>query len=109
MAGAKAAPPPVELAASHTSLSRGLTTLLRGGNGDVETEPQPWPEVPLPLARRNRKLLQVSLCLTDLLLLLLATRLALKNGEAFGCLEVALCIVSLSTGAWLSCLAICLD
>lgn len=78
----------------------GMAALLRGGNGEAE-EP-----AKAQAAARNRKMVQASLVVTDLLLIGLVARLAFISEGRFGFVEVCLCILALAIGAWLSCLAL---
>jgi hypothetical protein len=87
----------------------GMAALLRGGNGDgKEPEPTDKAETAEDLAVRARKrmLIQGSLFAADLVVVGLVARLAFISHGQFGFVEVALSILSLAIGAWLSCLAL---
>ena len=112
MKGAKASPPPAEPAAKPASLTPGMAALLRGGNGGPKPEDQPQEPLPPPAAPEavlGKRWLRASLWLADMLLLGLAGRLVFQAGGTFGFLEIALCVVAVLLGAWLSCLALWLD
>ena len=81
----------------------GMAALLRGGNGDGKET-----EVGEDRAGRARKrmLIQGSLIVADLLVIGLVARLAFVSHGQFGAMEVALSILALAIGAWLSCLAL---
>src|SRR5262245_32175017 len=94
-------------------LTPGVATLLRGTNVLQQSEPakqeqgRPNGE---PLAATKKlatpnSAVRISLVLADLLLLVLAARLVVKAKGHVGFLEIALCVVALGLGAWLSCLA----
>ena len=111
-------------ASSPSVLSPGMATLLRGRNGGephaVATQPPLLASEPEanganaipavsaePVPRRRH--LQMALALADLLLLVLAARLAWWSSGPLGLLGIALCVVAVATGAWLACLAIWLE
>ena len=96
-----------------------MATLLRGSSDDAKAEDQLSPEAsatadpasspcPSPARPRNR-LIRGSLIVTDLLLFALAARLVFKANGHFGFLEIALCVIAVGMGAWLSCLALWRD
>jgi hypothetical protein len=86
----------------------GMAALLRGGNGAAR-EPQNG-EMPTEesraATRRKRFLIQASLLAADLVVVGLVARLAFVSHGRFGVIEVALSILALAIGAWLSCLAL---
>ena len=115
---APSAEPPRE---SHPSanpprLTPGMAALLRGNDANPKAEPKDQvksspdakPALPPPATPRSRAV-QISLIVADLLLLALAARLVLKAKGHLGLIEIALCIVALGLGAWLSCLALWRD
>ncbi len=93
-----------------------MATLLRGNKADPKPETKdqalPLPNGqsirPAPSPTRSRAV-QVSLIVADALLLALAARLVLKANGHLGFIEIALCVVALGLGAWLSCLALWRD
>ena len=90
------------------NLSPGMATLLRGNQSDPRTgtEPEPKPaEEPKQPPGHRYGLFRLSLILADLLLVALAACLAWRKGS-FGFFEIALCILALALGAWLTCLAL---
>ncbi len=108
MAEPKPSPSSEQPAGTPAKLSPGMATLLRAGNGHQEKLPTE-PGEPARRVPKSRRLLRLSLCLADVLLLGLAARLAFKNGGSFGWLEIALCSIAVLIGAWLTCLALWLD
>ena len=89
----------------------GMAALLRGGNGEAKQQPLTAKSShadaeSLAVAARKRKLTQASLLIADILLIGLVARLAFVSHGHFGLVEVALCILALAIGAWLSCLAL---
>ena len=92
-----------------------MATLLRGTapkpaeevKTPAEPKPNGAPAQPARPATKNRAI-RVSLVVADLLLLALAARLVSAKGH-IGFVEVALCVVALGLGAWLTCLAIWKD
>jgi hypothetical protein len=89
------------------NLSPGMATLLRGSNGDAESENEPRPAAPPPISL-NRKLLMLSLVLADLVLIIILARMAFRTEGHFGFVEVVLSVIGMTIGAWLSCLALSL-
>ena len=74
-----------------------MSLLLRGRNGEEKPEHH----------QQNRKrLVQFSLVVADLLLFGLATLLIVNAGGHLGFVEIAVSVLALALGAWLSCLAI---
>ena len=107
MKGAKDPSALEEPGKKKSSLSRGMATLLRGDNGGSNKEENQSENQPHPgKFRRNKRVLQTSLVLADVLLLALAARLVFRSHGHFGFIEATLCIVAIALGAWLSCLAI---
>ncbi len=92
---------PASSAAARTEPGRepetGVDLLLRGRNG----EGQPTPE-----QQQRKRLIQFSLVVADLLLFGLAALLIVKAGGRLGFIEIAVSVLALALGAWLSCLAI---
>jgi len=89
----------------------GIAALLRGGNGEAKEpkpgdEAQPADEEGRAVRTRNRRLIQASLFVADLLVIGLVARLAFVSHGRFGLIEIALSILALAVGAWLSCLAL---
>jgi len=89
----------------------GMAALLRGGNGEPkephsDDKSQLTDEESLPATLRKRKLIQASMFIADILLIGLVARLAFVSHGHFGLVEVALCILAIAIGAWLSCLAL---
>lgn len=94
-------------------VSPGMAALLRGGNGENNgshpaRQSQLAEEEDRARRTRNRVLIQASLFVADLLVIGLVARLAFVSHGQFGVVEVALSILALAVGAWLSCLALCL-
>jgi len=86
----------------------GMAALLRGGNGEGKEPESTSKAVPEDVAGRARKrmLIQGSLFAADLVVAGLVARLAFVSHGRFGLVEVALSILALAIGAWLSCLAL---
>jgi hypothetical protein len=88
----------------------GMAALLRGKNGEAKEQgsdkSQPSDPENVSAATRKRNLIQASMFLADIFLLVLVARLAFVSHGHFGLFEVALCIIALAIGAWLSCLAL---
>jgi hypothetical protein len=136
MKGPPAAAPTGKPEAKPANFSSGVATILRGSNEakpEAEaqptalqpaepTTPPPAEQVsaapaqqsaeaspapsPAPSRRLPKRLLQVSLVLTDGLLLALASRLVLRAGAPLGFGDVVLCTLAFAIGAWLTCLAL---
>jgi len=92
-------------------VSPGMAALLRGGNGENNgshpaRQSQLVEEEDSARRTRNRVLIQASLFVADLLVIGLVARLAFVSHGKFGLVEVALSILALAVGAWLSCLAL---
>jgi len=114
MKGAKAWHRPAEVSVREPKVTPGMAALLRGGNGEPSAEQQPAPETRSALATPgrtpgNKRLLQVSLWLADVVLIGLAARLVFQSSGSFGFLEAALCVAAVTVGAWLGCLAFWLE
>jgi ABC-type tungstate transport system substrate-binding protein len=60
-------------------------------------------------SRTRRRLVQASLFLADLFLAALIVGLLLKIRGPLGFLALALCVLALALGAWLTCLALWLE
>jgi hypothetical protein len=92
------------------SLSPGMATLLKAGNGGPKPQErsptEPALEESARSGARDRRSLRISLVLADLLLVGLAASLVFKSGGHFGFIETLLCVAALALGAWLSCLAL---
>lgn len=104
-----ASPRPETPSDKPAQVTPGMAALLRGGNGDARAHSQTGEAddpVKTRAAARKRKLIQVSLIVADLLLIGLVARLAFVSHGGFGFVEVSLCVVALTIGAWLSCLAL---
>ena len=101
-----AAPGPDD-SSQKAKVTPGMAALLRGGNGEGK-EPTNKAETAEDLAARARKrmLIQASLFVADILVIGLVARLAFVSHGKFGVIEVALSILALALGAWLSCLAL---
>jgi hypothetical protein len=115
MKEAKAPPPSDEPARSSANDSPGMATLLRGGNRtarQTRADSTSLPEGPgadthaaaMSAARHRKRLLQASLLLADLVLCALAVRVV-RHGP-LGFLGIAICVLALALGAWLTCLAL---
>jgi hypothetical protein len=89
--------------------SPGVATLLRGGNHSPNPRAEPAPPPELPCRMRPRRLVRVTLVLTDLLLLTVAAYLAFARVAPFGTGQTLLCCLCVLGGAWLSCLALWLE
>jgi hypothetical protein len=99
-----------ETPSQKTEVSPGMAALLRGGNGAAK-EPQnggkpEQAEESRAATRRNRRIIQASLFVADLLVIGLVARLAFVSHGRFGLIEITLSILALAIGAWLSCLAL---
>jgi hypothetical protein len=102
---ASAGPPGPNDSPEKAKVTPGMAALLRGGNGEgKETES----EIAEDRAGRARKrmLIQGSLFVADILVIGLVARLAFVSHGHFGAMEVALSVLALAIGAWLSCLAL---
>ena len=53
--------------------------------------------------------LRISLVIADVVLLALAARMVMKNPGRLGIVEVALCVLAIGLGAWLTCMALWRD
>lgn len=86
----------------------GMAALLRGGNGEAKEQPPTGKSshADTESLAAARKLTQVSLFIADILLIGLVARLAFVSHGHFGLVEVALGILAMAIGAWLSCLAL---
>jgi len=86
-----------------------MATLLRGNQATPMAEggrdAKPATQTPESERRAERALLKLSLVLADVLLAVLAACLVWRKGS-FGLLEIALCVLALALGAWLTCLAL---
>ena len=100
------APHGQENPAEKASVTPGMAALLSGGNGHTKNQPAPADAQNLATAVRKRKLIQASLFIADILLIGLVARLVFVSHGHFGLVEVALCILAMAIGAWLSCLAL---
>ncbi len=114
MKGAKASPPSSERADEPATLSPGVASLLRGANGESKSpSSHPGPsglDSSAPPGRsRSRRLLRASLFLADLLLLTFAARLIFHAEGPLGLASIALGVVAVLLGAWLTCLALWLE
>ncbi len=97
------------LAANPAASSTGVAILVRGAAAEVKDVSEPKPAACRIPNRGVRRLVQVSLVLGDLALLGLALCLALRRDARPGWEETALGVLSLTFGAWLSCLALWLE
>ena len=107
--GTKPVSPSPEPTAQPAKLSPGMATLLRAGEEPaekIEEQVRPQPVKPQSELLSVKRLLQVSLVLADVLLVCLATLIALSVPGQLGAIGVTLCIVAFVVGAWLSCLAL---
>ncbi len=90
-----------------------MATLLRGTQPEADPNVKPAPNIGPPTTdlpdRRTPRTLRVSLVIADVLLMALVIRLVTKTPGRLGLIEVALCIIALGLGAWLTCLAIWRD
>ena len=107
--------PPAEERKDGVRVTPGLATLLRGTAPkpaeEVKTQVEPKPNGAPAQSERSvtkHRAVRISLVVADLLLLALAARLVSAKGH-IGFVEVALCVVALGLGAWLTCLAIWKD
>lgn len=95
----------------EAKVTPGVAALLRGGNGEsngshAAGRSRLSEEEDSARRTRNRVLIQASLFVADLLVIGLVARLAFVSHGQFGIDEVALSILALAVGAWLSCLAL---
>jgi hypothetical protein len=102
---------PPENGSEMPQVTAGMAALLRGGNGGAKgeegSEDLDRKDAENAAARsRKRKLVQASLVIADVLLIVLVVRLAFVSHGHLGFFEIVLCILALSIGAWLSCLAL---
>jgi hypothetical protein len=120
MKGLQAASSSAEHAASSARLSPGMAKLLRGDNGAPGHSQRPGstteaaspvghgPDVPTAssalLHRRRKRLLRASLLLADLVLFVMAARGMRHRPVGVG--GIALCVLAVALGAWLTCLAL---
>jgi len=107
---AKAVPRETEPGEKVSTLSPGMATLLKPGNGGPKPEEnaaaEAEPSVQPQERKEWKKLVRLSLVLADVLLVFLAAWLVFKSGGHFGVVEMLLCAAALGLGAWLSCLAL---
>ena len=101
----------LENSPEEAKVTPGMAALLRGGNGENKGshpagQSQLADEEDSARRTRNRFLIQASLFVADLLVIGLVARLAFVSHGKFGLVEVALSILALAVGAWLSCLAL---
>jgi hypothetical protein len=114
------APPPSSQPVSKPgTVSTGVATLMRG----VKTPAKPSLTLVQPLAKpqprggeaargqsqRSNLPMRVSLVLADVVMIGLVARMAFRNTEPLGALELTLCILAMLLGAWLACLALWVD
>ena len=110
----KSSSPSSEPPALPVTTPGGVEALLRGGNGTPENEerrrgiPMGQP-APLFGSRAHRRLVQGSLLAADVILACLIVGLVLRVHGRLGWLALALCVVALGFGAWLTCLALWLE
>jgi hypothetical protein len=97
-----------ENSSEKAKVTPGMAALLRGGNGEDKGQEAISKEVSEDVTGRARKrmLIQGSLFVADILVIGLVARLAFVSHGQFGFVEVALSILALAIGAWLSCLAL---
>jgi len=107
---AKAVPRETESGEKIPTLSPGMATLLKAGNGGPKPEEKAATDTeanaPPQESKDRKKLVRLSLVVADVLLVFLAARLVFKSGGHFGAVEILLCAAALGLGAWLSCLAL---
>ena len=109
---AKAIPRETEPGEKIPTLSPGMATLLKAGNGGPKPEQKPTEAEANAQAQERKewkRLVRLSLVVADVLLVLLAAWLVFKSGGHFGAMEMLLCAAALGLGAWLSCLALWRD
>ena len=105
---------PTSSAQGPKELSPGMASLFRGApvpekaDQTNDSEPAPGP-MAAPQSLLRKTWVRLSLFGADLLLLALAVHLVLRAHGRVGWLEIALCIVAVGMGAWLSCLALWRD
>ena len=75
------------------------------GNAPVEVSKGNEPSAPRALSSN----LRISLVIADVVLLALAARMVMKNPGRLGIVEVALCVLAIGLGAWLTCMALWRD
>jgi hypothetical protein len=87
-----------------------MATLLRQSNGT------PVPEVPhqpdasaRQAAVRHKSLVRISLIVADLCLFGFAALMVLGKRGSLSAVEIALCVVAVALGAWLTCLALWME
>lgn len=90
-------------------LSAGVGALLRGGNGKEETPNSDRQEAPVPGNNRKRRLVQLALVVSDILLVIAATDIFVRRNSSASSAEMVLGTACVLTGACLSCLAIWLE
>jgi hypothetical protein len=103
MGDRKGSPPSDESAASPGNISPGMATLLRGGDHAGGTS-SGWFG-----PRSRRRLVQGSLFAADIFLAALIVGMLVKIRGPLGFLGLALCVLALALGAWLTCLALWLE
>jgi len=108
---AKAVPRETESGEKIPTLSPGMATLLKAGNGggpkpEEKAATDMGANAPPQESKDCKKLVRLSLVVADVLLVFLAARLVFKSGGHFGAVEILLCAAALGLGAWLSCLAL---
>ena len=107
---AKAVPRETEAGEKIPTLSPGMATLLKAGNGGSKPEEKARSDeaanVQPTTTKEWKKRVRLSLVLADVLLVFLAAWLVFKSGGRFGAVEILLCLAALGLGAWLSCLAL---
>jgi len=100
-------PASADVTAKRASLSSGMGTLLRGGNGGPKAANEGESHAQISGTRGSwKRVVQMSLVLADLLLFGLAARILLRASRPLGPGDLTLCIIAVSLGAGLTCLAL---
>ncbi len=110
MKEAKAPPSSGKPDAEPASLSPGMATLLRQTNGSPEPAVPNQPDAAArQAAARHRMLVRISLIVADLSLFGFAALMVLGKHGPLSAVDIALCVVAVALGAWLTCLALWME
>jgi hypothetical protein len=106
MKRAQPAPSSEEPAKPPESLSPGVASLFRGGNGEENNANDALEK---QATHKRKRLVRISLFFADAVLFALAAVLVIKAHGRVGFAGIAVCVLAVTLGAWLSCLALWSD